>query len=144
MNLPPMVLALGYAGLLPFFIGPAWLALAPASVPTWLDMAWMRYVAMIASFMAGTFWGFALPAAQGPAGQLGLAISIVLTLLAWVATLLPFGPSLALLAGVFLLLLVADFWRERVLDTLGGYFALRSALTVGVLLSIAWRFSISG
>ena len=45
---------------------------------------------------------------------------------------------------VFLLLLAADFWRERVLDTLGGYFRLRSTLTVGVLIAIAWRFSLSG
>lgn len=144
MNLPPFVLALGYAGLVPFLIGPGWLTFSPGSAPQWLDMAWMGYVAMIASFMAGTFWGFALPASQGSAGQLGLAISIVLMLMAWLATLLSFGPALALLAMVFLLLLAADFWRERVLDTLGGYFRLRSTLTVGVLIAIAWRFSLSG
>ncbi len=143
MNLPPVVLALGYSGLLPFFLGPAWLMLSPGTAPQWLDAAWMSYVAMIASFMAGTFWGFALPASQGPAGQVGLLISIVLMLMAWVATLLSFGPALALLAVVFLLLLAADFWRERVLDTIGGYFRLRTSLTLGVLLAMAWRFGIS-
>jgi hypothetical protein len=44
---------------------------------------------------------------------------------------------------VFLLLLAADFWRERVLDTVGGYFALRSTLTAGVLIALAWRYAIS-
>lgn len=143
MDLPRAVLLLGYSGLIPFLLGPAWLSFAPGSAPQWLDAAWLSYTALIASFMAGTFWGFALPASQGPAGQLGLLISVALMLLAWVATLLPFALSLALLAVVFLLLLVADFWRERVLDTIGGYFRLRSGLTIGVLVAIAWRFSLS-
>ena len=59
------------------------------------------------------------------------------------ATLLPFGPSLALLGLVFLLLLAADFWRERVLDTLDGYFRLRTTLTLGVLAAVVWRFTLS-
>jgi hypothetical protein len=41
--------------------------------------------------------------------------------------------------GVFLLLLLADFWRERTLDTIPGYFMLRTSLTVGVLIAIGWR-----
>lgn len=143
MHLPPAVLLLGYSGLIPFVIGPLWLTLSPGSAPQWLDIAWLNYVAMIASFMAGTFWGFALPAAQGPAGLLGVAMSAVLMLIAWVATLLPFGPSLALLGLVFLLLLAVDFWRERVLDTLDGYFRLRTTLTLGVLAAVVWRFTLS-
>lgn len=143
MDLPRIVLLFGYSGLVPFFIGPAWLALSPGTAPQWIDAAWLAYTAMIASFMAGTFWGFALPASMGPNGQLGLLISVVLMLMSWLALLLPFGPALALLAMVFLLLLAADFWRERVLDTIGGYFALRSGLTVGVLVAMAWRYALS-
>lgn len=143
MNLPPSVLLLGYSGLIPFLIGPLWLTLSPGSAPQWLDIAWLNYVALIASFMAGTFWGFALPASQGVAGLIGLLISVVLMLMAWVATLLSFAPSLALLGLVFLLLLAADFWRERVLDTIGGYFRLRTTLTLGVLVALIWRFSLS-
>jgi hypothetical protein len=143
MHLPPAVQLLGYAGLIPFLIGPLWLTLSPASAPQWLDLAWLNYVALIASFMAGTFWGFALPASQGAAGLLGLLMSVLLMLMAWVATLLPFAASLALLGLVFLLLLAADFWRERVLDTIGGYFRLRTTLTLGVLVAMVWRFSLS-
>ena len=139
MKLPRLVLLFGYAGLLPFLIGPAWLTLAPGTAPLWLDVVWHGYVAMIASFMAGSFWGFALPAVEGTAGKQGLAISVVLMLLAWLALTLPFRMSLSLLAGVFLLLLLADLWRERTLDTIGGYFALRTTLTLGVLIAIAWR-----
>jgi hypothetical protein len=89
--------------------------------------------------MAGTFWGFALPAAQGPQGMVGLLIASALMLLTWAAVSLPLNGSLYALAGVFVLLLLADFWRERVLGEIEGYFALRAGLTVGVLAAIAWR-----
>ena len=143
MKLPRLVLLMGYAGLIPFLVGPAWLTFAPDTAPQWLDFVWHGYVAMIASFMAGTFWGFALPAIEGSAGKLGLAISMVLMLLAWVALALPFRLSLMLLVGVFVLLLVADIWRERMLGTIDGYFALRTTLTVGVAIAIIWRLALS-
>ena len=57
-------------------------------------------------------------------------------------TLLDFTWQLAGLALVFLLLLLADLWRERTLDTIGGYFRLRSALTAGVIVAIGWRVAI--
>jgi hypothetical protein len=139
MNLPKLVSLMGFMGLIPFFAGPLWLTWMPGSAPSWLDHLWLTYIAMIASFMAGTFWGFALPASQGPDGLIGLGISMVLMVLAWVSTALPFEAALGGLALVFLLLLLADFWRERVLDTIGGYFLLRTTLTVGVLLAIGWR-----
>lgn len=139
MKLPPLVLLLGYSGLLPFLIGPAWWTFSPETAPDWLDAAWHGYTAMIASFMAGTFWGFALPAAQGSAGKAGLAISVVLMLLAWVALGLAPLYSLLLLAGVFVLLLIADVWRERTLGSVEGYFAMRTTLTVGVIVAIVWR-----
>jgi hypothetical protein len=142
MKLPPLVLLIGYSGLIPFLIGPAWLTWSPDTAPAWLDEAWHGYVAMIASFMAGTFWGFALPAVEGPAGKAGLAISAVLMLLAWFALGLPSRSSLVAFAAVFLLLLIADFWRERTLDTIGGYFLLRTTLTVGVLVAIVWRLQL--
>lgn len=139
MGLPWVVLVVAYMGLIPFLLGPAWLHFSPDTMPPWLDAAWLKYVAMIASFMAGTFWGFALPAAMGLAGMMGLGISLVLMFAAWGALLLPFQISLWALAAVYLLLLLADYWRERTLDTIEGYFLLRTVLTVGVLIAIAWR-----
>lgn len=142
MKLPPLIFALGYAGLIPFFVGPAWLAFAPASAPAWLDALWLSYAALIAAFMAGTFWGMAMFAAEGPEGQLGMVMSTVLMLLAWLATALPMKLELLALAGVFLLLALAEVWRERVLDPLSGYFQLRITLTVGVCIAIGWRLAI--
>ena len=139
MKLPRFVILLGYAGLVPFFAGPLWLTFMPQTAPAWLDHIWTAYITLIAAFLAGTFWGFALMAAAGPEGRFGLFIASVLMLLTWVAMWLPFRLSLFGLALVFLLLLLADFWRERTLDTIPGYFMLRTLLTVGVLVAIAWR-----
>lgn len=145
MKLPRVVTLLGYAGLLPFLAEPLWLSLSPTSAPAWLDPFWHAYVVLIAAFLAGTFWGFALPAVEGANGILGMVIATALMLLTWVAMLLPLKSSLWVLAVVFLLLLLADFWRERTLDTIPGYFALRSTLTAGTLIAIGWRlFLMSG
>jgi hypothetical protein len=138
MRLPLIVTLMGYAGLIPFLLGPLWLSVSPASAPEWLDRVWLHYVTLIAAFLAGTFWGFALPAIQGPAGIAGLVIASFFLAVTWLAMSLP-AVQLHLLAVVFLLLLIGDFWRERTLDTLPGYFRLRATLTVGAIGAIAWR-----
>lgn len=139
MRLPWPVTLAGYSGLIPFLMGPLWLTLSPETAPAWLDSVWLSYVAMIASFMAGTFWGFSLPACEGVEGQVGLGLAILLMILAWLCTALPFAMALYGFALVYLLLLLADFWRERTLGTVEGYFSLRTVLTAGVLIALAWR-----
>lgn len=142
MRLPLFVSLLGYAGMIPFLLGPAWLQFSPETAPAWLDRAWISYVALLAAFLAGTFWGFALPAIQGPDGVLGAFLAAALMLTAWGAHLLPFPLELYGLAAVFGMLLLADFWRERTLDTLPGYFLLRTVLTAGAIGAIAWRLAL--
>ena len=139
MLLPRLLNVLGYAGLIPFLAGPAWLTFSPETVPPWLDHAWMQYAGMIAAFMAGSFWGLALLASEGPAGLLGLVIATGLAGLAWMAMVLPFHEELYALIFVFMAQLLAEFWRERVLDPMSGYFVMRITLTLGVLGSIVWR-----
>ena len=140
MKLPPMVLVLGYAGLIPFLADPLWITVSPDTAPVWLDRAWLFYAVMIASFMAGTFWRLALQVVDAPAGQLGLVLAIAQMLLAWGVLALPAGWTLPGLAVVFLLLLWTEVWRERVFDPLGGYMSLRVGLTIGVLVALAWRW----
>jgi hypothetical protein len=138
MRLPLIVILLGYAGLIPFVIGPAWLAFSPGTAPEWLSAGWAGYVTLLAAFLAGTFWGFALPAIEGPNGMLGVFIASALLVLTWVTMVVTSVWQLYLLALVFLLQLLADYWRERTLDTIPGYFKLRTTLTVGAIASIAW------
>ena len=142
MRLPLLVSVLGYAGLVPFILGPAWLQLSPETVPAWLDRAWITYVTLLAAFLAGTFWGFALPAIEGPSGILGMFIASLLLLLTWITMVIAPDFQLYLLALVFLLQLLADYWRERTLDTIPGYFRLRVTLTVGAIVAIAWRLAL--
>jgi hypothetical protein len=138
-TLSPLAFWLGLSGLLPFFAGPLWLTLSPASVPVWLDAVWRDYLAMIASFMAGTLWGFAMRRTGDVAGLAALIAAVSLMLLSWGAMLLPFRVSLALFAAVFLLLLLTDVLRERGPDSIRGYLRLRLILTAGVLSCIGWR-----
>lgn len=142
MKLPRLLFVLGYAGLLPFFLGPAWLTFAPASAPLGLDQAWLLWGAMIAAFMAGSFWGLALIVAENPAGLFGMVLSAVLLLAAWASMLLPFPLALWGLAAVFLLLALAEIWRERTLDPMSSYLSLRIQLTVGVFIAIVWRIAL--
>src|SRR5690349_910964 len=143
MRLPLIVTLLGYAGLIPFVLGPLWLTLDPAGAPTWLDRAWTNYVTLLAAFLAGTFWGFALPAIEGPNGILGVFIASLLLLFTWVTMVIAPAYQLILLALVFLLQLLADYWRERTLDTIPGYFKLRATLTVGAIAAVAWRLMLA-
>ncbi|NKF22297.1 DUF3429 domain-containing protein [Solimonas marina] len=139
MKLPPLLSALGYAGLLPFFAGPLWMTLSPETVPAWLDPAWQRYAGFIAAFMAGSFWGVALMVSGNPAGLFGACVAAALLVCAWASMLLPSPWALLALAVVFILQALAEIWRERVLDPVGSYFRLRITLTVGVVACLIWR-----
>ncbi|HKY89684.1 MAG TPA: DUF3429 domain-containing protein [Nevskiaceae bacterium] len=139
MRIPPFVLLISYAGLVPALAGPIWRLVSPDSMPPWADGLWASYIQLLAAFLAGTFWGFALPAMEGVAGMAGMVIAAVLMLLTLAATRLAFEPSLQVLAGVFLLLLAAEFWRERFLGTIEGYFRLRAVLTLTTVAAIALR-----
>ena len=142
MRLPPLVFILGFAGLVPCFAAPIWLAAAAAGAPSWLDHAWLSYMALIASFMAGTFWGFSAPAAQGRDGMIGLLIASALVLLTWITTLLPFKSAVVTLGVVYVLQIAAEVWRERALDTIPGYFALRAQLTIGAVAALVLRLTL--
>jgi len=142
MKLPPLVFVLGFAGLLPCFIDPLWIATAPQSAPAWLDHVWLLYVALVAAFMAGTFWGFSAPAAQGDAGKIGVLVASALVLATLIAVALPFKSAVAALAAVYLMQLAAEYWRERALDTIPGYFRLRVQLTVGAVAALSLRLAL--
>jgi hypothetical protein len=143
MRLPPIVFILGFAGLLPCFAAPIWITLADGAVYPWVDRAWLLYIGLVASFMAGTFWGFSAPAAQGRDGMLGLVVASALMLATWGALILPFKRAIVALGAVYALQIAAEIWRERALDTIPGYFRLRAQLTAGALVALAWRFALA-
>lgn len=139
-----MAYRLGLLGLIPFFAAPFWLTVSPGTVPQSLDYLWLNYAALIASFMAGTFWGMALVAARSAARTAAMLLSNGLMLATWVAMQLDFGASMAALAAIFALLFFAELWRERAVAPLPGYMRLRLLLTLGVLASLGWRGALTG
>ncbi|HEX4873018.1 MAG TPA: DUF3429 domain-containing protein [Nevskiaceae bacterium] len=139
MQLSPWASVLGLAGLIPFFAGPLGHWLAATALPAGWDGYWIGYASLIASFMAGTQWGLTVPTSGGGWGLLGLLVSVSLMLLTWAATALPFDLQILALIGLFLLLLITDAVRERLIDSLPGYFRLRLLLTSGAVTALAWR-----
>ena len=103
----PAALRLGYAGLLPFMIGaaaawfgpPAWHATALAVLA--------GYAAVIASFLGGIHWGFAMRGGTPVASLAGWGV--LPSLVAWVALSMPARAGLALLGAA----LLACWWVDR-------------------------------
>lgn len=127
-ELPPVAIALGWAGVLPFVL----LAVACWSTG-WREpavQAFLAYGALILSFLGGARWGRAMAAGAG-SGQ--FAASVIPSLWGWMAWLLPPPvPALCLLASGFAL---AAWWDGRS-DTLAApesFRRLRRGLSACVL-----------
>lgn len=143
MKLPALVAALGYAGLLPFLVMPLWLTLLPQAMSAAVEAAWLHYVAMVTIFLAGTFWGFALPASEGLVGRAGMSLAAGFAALAWLALLLPPRAALLGLAAVLLLQWLADVFLQRALGGVAGYLRLRGVLTLGACVGVGWWLLLS-
>ena len=96
------------------------------------------YGAVILSFLGGVQWGLAI--ANGPDGSAmfsrRLGMSVVPSLLGWVALLLPISPGLLMLALAFGLVLLVDLRSTRHPETPIWYPRLRWPLTSAVVLSL--------
>jgi len=108
-GVPSPAKELGLAGLIPFvvlatalwYVDPGWQAL--------VHEALLAYGAVILSFMGAVHWGLAMPEMDARERSWQLGLSVVPSLLGWVALLLPpqvGGYSVLLIA--FALLCVAD------------------------------------
>ena len=123
---------LGLAGVLPFLIGAIWAwILGGGDMADWLLRAVVAYGAVILSFLGGLHWGLALR--DQDAGSSHYIISVVPSLLAWLALLLPLGPALTLLTICFAGQLVVDLLRLQ----LPAWFRnLRALLTLLVVVAL--------
>lgn len=102
-SVPKVPLWLGFAGLLPFALG----LMAYAAGGIWLFdqplalRATLGYGAVILSFLGGTRWGMGLLLSNPDKRDARLTLSVLPSLLGWVALLLPAFPALVLLAVSF-------------------------------------------
>ena len=109
---PKTAIWLGALGLMPFAALTATALIGDGTSASTALFAVVVYGAVILSFLGGAHWGFASagmkyqPAAAPPL----LVMSVVPSLLGWVAVLLPMPWSAAVLATAFLAILPLDRW----------------------------------
>jgi hypothetical protein len=136
--LPRLAAQLGYAGLIPFVIGAmlAWLPeLMPFVLPHWPLLA---YGAVILSFMGAIHWGLAMHSGQMTNGTRNqLLLSIVPSLIAWIALALPPIAGYPVLGMGFLLMLFGDVKAVAYGQAPEWYPGLRGPLTFVALISLA-------
>lgn len=102
-TVPVAPLWLGLAGALPFAAGMIVYALGGVAVLT-PDLALrstVAYGAVILSFLGGVRWGIALLIQNPDVRDARFALSVLPSLLGWVAVLLPAFPALVMLAVAF-------------------------------------------
>lgn len=136
-EIPPMALALGYGGLIPFYLPILVLFLGDPSHAALAVDAQRAYAAVILSFLGAVHWGVALARGAGRMQSRRMAWAVVPALGGWGALFLPGGVSQAvLMAG-----LAAAYWVDR-RQVAGGWFpawygSLRFALSVGAIVALA-------
>lgn len=134
---PRPALALGLAGLIPFFAGAAAVHLAEPQWIVFARSALAGYGAVILSFLGGARWGLACAGVdrEGPSWW-RLSVSVTPALIAWAA--LAAGAQTALLVGALGLigLFAADVSLTRAGGAPAWWPALRLPLTVGAAASL--------
>ena len=133
-QIPAAALILGAAGLLPFIalaVGVHVLQGDRAILAPW----WLAaYGAVILSFLGGVQWGLAAAANQHLA--IRLTVSIMPSLIAWMALLVPRQMGFHVLAVAFALTLYIDWKNHREGQSPPWYIRLRLPLSVIVILSL--------
>lgn len=121
---------LGFLGLIPF--GATVVAGLIPAIPlhSLALQALPAYGAVILSFLGGIRWGLAMVKAGNADLFSPLSISVLPSLVGWIALLMPASTGLLLLALGFFVLLLADL---RLPVAPAWYAALRLPLTVGAI-----------
>lgn len=134
---PAAVAWLGYGGLLPFTALAAVGLWAPA-IPWW-HTALLAYGAVILSFVGALHWGFAMALADMTPRQRNACFvwSVVPSLLAWPALLLPPLVGASLLIVGFVAHLAQDFRLHRTTPLAPWYLRLRVRLTTVACVCLA-------
>lgn len=141
-SVPQAARLLGGLGLLPFVgLASSLIFMDDADRPR-AALALLAYGAVILSFLGGVQWGLAI--AANPPGPLmqRLVLSVIPSLLAWVALLLPNKTGLGLLALSFALMLWLDLRSVARQEAPAWYAQLRlplsGAVTASLLSALFW------
>lgn len=128
---------LGGTGVLPFVAAALIAVFGPQAWSTWAAYALAVYGAVILSFLGGIQWGLTMGREGSPnlsATRLGL--SVVPSLIGWVALLMPVFPGLLVLAAAFALVLYLDLQASMRGEAPAWYPKLRIPLSIAVMGSL--------
>jgi hypothetical protein len=140
---------LGVAGLVPFFAAVAAVAFAPAPLNVVAPGAYFAYAAVILSFLGGARWGFEVAIRPEAPGFLTLVGAVLPSILGWGAVIAQMVAAQAALGALMAGHALMWLW-DAASSGPGGrrlpewYPALRTVLTVGVLVSGALMFWLMG
>ncbi|WP_192499183.1 DUF3429 domain-containing protein [Skermanella pratensis] len=144
---PRPALALGLAGLIPFYLGAAAVWLAPPPWNVYALQVQVLYAATILSFLGAVHWGLALanqgggpPRPGNPAPAMTwtrLGWSVVPPLVAWVAVAMTAVPGLVTFIIAFGAMYLGDRAAVRAGHAPAWYLPMRRVLTAMVILALA-------
>jgi hypothetical protein len=127
----------------------ALLPLVAGDLKPFLAQALLAYGAIILSFLGGVHWGLAIgstaPAAAA-ALKVRLILSVIPSLVAWAAWLVPAAGGLFMLAAAIVLMLIVDIRATRAWEAPAWYPKLRIPLSCAVAASLlvgAWSAAIN-
>lgn len=132
---PRLVVALSYAGLIPFIALTLAIWFAPPVYIPELNLALNGYSAVILSFLGAIHWGLAMRA-NAPISPGLLVFSVLPALLAWLLLLIPMDLALLLFAAGFVLVYLVDYQAVRLNLAPVWYPGLRKPLTLVVVICL--------
>jgi hypothetical protein len=143
-RVPPSAAWLGALGFIPFAALAATLPFAAGDLKSDLTYALLAYGAIILSFLGGVHWGLAI-GSTAPAAAAALKgrllLSVIPSLVAWAALVVPARSGLFTLAAAIALMLVVDIRATRAGAAPAWYPRLRIPLSCAVAASLlvgAW------
>jgi putative flippase GtrA len=122
----PLVKRLGYAGLLPFFVGALLVWLVRPDVRPYVANAMSAYAAVIVSFLGAIHWGLAMRQSQ-PSPRL-FSWGVTPALIAWIAVVMPANAGLVV-HGVMLAVCYAVDRKVYPAQGVGAWLKLRFRLS---------------
>ena len=144
--IPSPALWLGLGGLLPFLVSAAAMFVSDSEVSSLALSSLGGYGAVILSFLGGVKWGVVVNDRAAVEHWHALLLSVVPSLVAWPALLLPPAGMLAVLITGFALQYVADRASVAAGELPEWYGRLRLILTMGaiVALLLGWFALVNG
>lgn len=136
-NVPSAAAWLGGLGLIPFLALSFAKTFASDVLNTRLSFVLLAYGAIILSFLGGVQWGLAIAVPQIDSTLWRrLTLSILPSLVAWVALVMPYSIGFFILAGAFVAMLLVDIQASRAQEAPAWYQKLRWPLSCGAVAAL--------